>query len=63
MMIRVARVWAHRSPSGPSFRRPLPATGSEASVQLRAGGPARREPPPQQTRQHPSEEPRKTGLR
>src|SRR2546421_12722057 len=40
VMIRVARVWAHRSPSGPSFRRQLPRTGAgaEAPVPLRSGG-------------------------
>jgi hypothetical protein len=39
-MIRVARVWAHRSPSGPSFRRQLPriGAGTEAPVPVRSGG-------------------------
>ena len=46
MMIRVARVWAHRSPSGPSFRRQSPGAAAEATAPARAGGPLRSEGPP-----------------
>ncbi|PZR99191.1 MAG: hypothetical protein DLM67_04325 [Candidatus Nephthysia bennettiae] len=40
MMIRVARVWAHRSPSGPSFRRRRPRAGADAGapVPMPSGG-------------------------
>jgi hypothetical protein len=43
VMIRVARVWAHRSPSGPSFRRQPQQAVAEPPVPLplRTGGPVR----------------------
>jgi hypothetical protein len=43
VMIRVARVWAHRSPSGPSFRKQLPRVAADAPASLpqRTGGPVR----------------------
>jgi hypothetical protein len=46
MMIRVARVWTHRSPSGPSFRRQPSRAGAEVPIVPRTGGPVHTEASP-----------------
>lgn len=68
-MIRVARVWAHRSPSGPSFRRQFlrVVAGESLLLPLSTGGPVNSTPPhaglEEPPVQQPSEERQPTQLR
>ncbi|MDQ6920947.1 MAG: hypothetical protein M3170_05035 [Candidatus Dormibacteraeota bacterium] len=58
-MIRVARVWAHRSPSGPSFRRQFlrVAAGESVLLPLRTSGAVISNPPPAGLEEPPVQQP------